>query len=123
MGSDGVAQPFELATKQRGHTTFVTLHGEFDLAGKDQFQEELARSLGRDGMRRVVLDLRGLTFIDSSGLREILDLWKCSQRDGFDLTIVRGGSRIAQIFKLVGFDDALPMVDDDSPLPRPPSSA
>lgn len=70
----------------------------------------------------MVLDLRGLTFIDSSGLRSIIDLWRRSQEDGFDLTIVRGRPSIAQIFELVGLDGVLPTVDDHSPLPDRVSS-
>jgi anti-sigma B factor antagonist len=98
--------PLELATEQRGHSTFIRLHGEFDLACKEQF-EGLAKSLGRDGLREVVLDLRGLTFIDSSGLRSIIDVWKRSRDDGFDLTIVRGGPSITRVFELVGLGGIL----------------
>jgi anti-sigma B factor antagonist len=108
------SKPLEMATEQQGHTTFLRFRGELDLAAKERFRE-VAESLERNGLRRVVLDLRGLTFIDSSGLRAIIDLWKRSQDDGFDLTIVRGGPSIARVFELVGLDDVLTTVDGNSP--------
>jgi anti-anti-sigma regulatory factor len=55
---------FELHTTQ-GETTCIALLGEFDLIGLDQLEEELQRADSRRG--RVVLDLRGLKFIDSTG--------------------------------------------------------
>jgi anti-sigma B factor antagonist len=121
MESD-FSTPFEMATEQQAHTTFVRLRGEFDLAGRERFRK-VAESLGRSGLRRVVLDLRGLTFIDSSGLRWIIDLWKRSQDDGFDLTIVRGSPSIARVFELAGLDDVLTTVEDHSPVQDPTRSS
>jgi len=106
-------RPFEAVKEQRGQTTFVSLHGEFDLACKERFQE-LADSFPREGLRRVVLDLRGVTFIDSSGLRSIIDLWKGAEGGGVEFAIVRGGPSIQHIFELVGLDGVLPTVDGRS---------
>ena len=111
-----LSEPFQVATEHQGHTTFVRLYGEFDLATEESFAE-FTRPLGRNGMRRVVLDLRGLTFIDSSGVRLIISLWKRSQSDGFDLTVVRGDENITKVFEVLGLDGVLP-VEDHSPAPN-----
>jgi anti-anti-sigma factor len=47
----------------------ISLTGELDLSGAGPLDEELDRLAAEDGVRRVVLDLRGLEFMDSSGLR------------------------------------------------------
>ncbi len=56
---------FELHTTRRGETTCIALLGDFELVGLDQLEQELHRADSRPG--RVVLDLRGLKFIDSPG--------------------------------------------------------
>jgi anti-anti-sigma factor len=55
---------FELHTTRHGETACIALLGEFDLVGLAQFKEELQRAESRGG--RAVLDLRGLSFIDST---------------------------------------------------------
>jgi hypothetical protein len=58
-------QRFELHTTQQGETTCIALLGEFDVAGVEQLEEELRRADKEGG--RLVLDLRGLKFTDSTG--------------------------------------------------------
>ena len=58
-------QRFELHTTQQGETTCIALLGEFDVAGVEQLEEELGRAEKEGG--RLVLDLRGLKFTDSTG--------------------------------------------------------
>ena len=107
---------FEIAKEQNASMVSVRLYGEFDLAWEPYFRE-LSESLRNNGLRHVVLDLRGLTFIDSSGLRSILALWDCAKEDGFDLTIVRGAPPVHKVFAMTGLDGVLPIVADGS-VPR-----
>ena len=58
-------QRFELHTTQQGATTCIALLGEFDVAGVEQLEEELRRADKEGG--RLVLDVRGLKFTDSTG--------------------------------------------------------
>jgi hypothetical protein len=65
---DGMSEswpPFELHATRQGETTCIALLGEFDVAGVKQLEEELRRAEERGG--RLVLDLRGLKFTDSTG--------------------------------------------------------
>ena len=47
----------------------IALTGELDLSGAPALDEEIDRLAGEEDVRRVVLDLRELEFMDSSGLR------------------------------------------------------
>ena len=49
----------------------IALSGELDLSGAPALDEEIDRLAADDGVRQVVLDLRGLEFMDSSGLRVV----------------------------------------------------
>ena len=49
----------------------ISLTGELDLSGAGPLEEEIDRVVAADGIRKVVLDLRELEFMDSSGLRMV----------------------------------------------------
>jgi anti-anti-sigma factor len=67
------------------------------------------------GFHRLIVDLRGMTFIDSTGLGVIVDLWKRSREERFDLELVRGPETIQRAFKLAGLEELIHTVDDSSP--------
>lgn len=88
----------------------VRLKGEFDLAGVPAFDEELERDPGpHEGT--VVLDMRDLTFLDSSGLRAVLMADRRIRADGRRFVVVRGSERVARVLELTGVDDRLELVD------------
>jgi anti-anti-sigma factor len=60
----------------------------------------------------VVLDLREVGFMDTSGLRYVLELNDRAARDGFQLRLVRGPAAVQRVFEVSGLDSRLPFVDD-----------
>ena len=79
----------------------LALIGELDLAVADQFSARL-RDLAGDGVV-VRLDLAGLEFIDSSGIRELLAAISAARRDGRRLEIGSDlTSQVRRLFELVG---------------------
>lgn len=106
-----------METEERADAVHVALHGEFDMARAEEVETHLAH-VSRDGAeRRVVLDLRGLTFLDSSGLRVIIMAGARSRRDGPPLTVVRGPEQVQSVFEITGMDRELRMVDDPTEAP------
>jgi anti-anti-sigma factor len=69
------------AQVDEGEPPVVALRGELDLTGATVL-EPLAARLGADGASHVVLDLGGLDFVDSSGLRTLLELARDLARVG-----------------------------------------
>ena len=57
-------------------------------------------ALRRAGAREVVVDLHGVTFVDSYGLRVLLALRNAAARDGFRLTLVPGPASVQRLFDL-----------------------
>jgi anti-sigma B factor antagonist len=83
-------------------TSVVSVHGELDLDAADELREAL-----RNGERRghrVVLDLVGATFVDSTALGIIAGAAKQLDGSGGSLTVVVSDPRIVRIFKLTGLD-------------------
>jgi anti-sigma B factor antagonist len=83
-------------------TTVVSVHGELDLDAADHLREALQKG-DRPG-HRVVLDLVGATFVDSTALGIISGAAKQLDGSGGSLTVVASDPRIIRIFKLTGLD-------------------
>ena len=68
---------------------------------------------GTERHARLVLDLRGLSFMDSAGLHLLVALHERAQRDGFQLTLVAPAAPADKAIRLSGLDRALPFVAAD----------
>ena len=69
-----------------------------------------------------MLDLRGLTFIDVLGLRELIRQNEYARSKRHNLAVVRGTDAIHRVLELTGVQDQLVLVDDPADLVPPPSS-
>jgi anti-anti-sigma factor len=100
-----------------GTTVRLAPAGDLDLGTADVLAHAL-RSAVVEGATDVVLDLRGLEFIGSAGITQLLQFDQLGREEGFRLTIVRGLSRVQRVFELMGLDERLPFVDAaDRPVP------
>ena len=76
-GGVGMVAQFESAVDRDGNgTVVIACSGDLDLSTRDQFEQALETAID-DDVRVLRLDLRGLQFIDSTGLRELI----CAERD------------------------------------------
>jgi anti-anti-sigma factor len=76
-----------------------------------------------DGVRHIVLDLRGLTFMDMPGLRELIRQNEFARTNHHNLAVVRGTSAIDRVLRLTDVDQQLVLVDDPDDLVPPPLPA
>lgn len=103
---------FELAVETGdGRVTFIP-RGELDLATAPELEERVLAAL-RDGEQDVVLDLRELTFMDSTGVRTIVAAHQVSVESGRSLRVVRPprDSAVSRVIEISGIDEALGLVD------------
>ena len=101
---------FTCAVQPERDRVRIRLTGELDLAGVEPLEREVA-SLLDSGSRSLLLDLRGLTFLDSSGLRCVLMLARRAGTEGFRLELIQGGDNVRRLFELTGTSLALPFVE------------
>ncbi len=81
------------------------------MAAEAQFESELRAALDSDASH-LVLDLRGLDFMDSTGLKLLIALNERSRKDGVRLWIVKNNDDpIATVLRVTGLDKVLPVVD------------
>ena len=100
-----------LHTYQGPDSVRVAVSGELDLSSALVFEEELRRIEENSGEALLVLDLRSLKFMDSTGLRLILSAHARAINSGRKLAIIEGGEAIRRIFRLTGVIERLNVVD------------
>lgn len=106
---------FDLRSTHDSTGARLSFTGELDLASADRVQEEIER-IEHDKPERIVLDLRGLTFMDSTGLRIITSADGRARAQGRRLTIVQGPDAVRRVFAITRLDERLDIVDDDESL-------
>jgi anti-anti-sigma factor len=101
---------FRLEERQDGDRTVLAAHGELDLATVDVVRARLDAL--RAERRPVVLDLDALAFIDSTGIRLVLQAAEDRNGSGWDFTITHGSPTVRHVFASASIEDRLPYADE-----------
>ena len=112
-----------LAVEAHAHrrTALVALRGELDLVTVSKVAEvfdDLDPQAA--GVRHIVLDLRGLTFIDVIALHELIKQNEYARSNRHNLAVVRGTKPIQRVLEPTGVAEQLVLVDDPDDLVPPP---
>jgi anti-sigma B factor antagonist len=102
--------PFRCETGRDGQHAWVRPIGELDLDTAPLLDVELATARA-GGAGTVVLDLRGLTFMDSTGLRLVIRWDTAGREEGFEFAIVPGTEVVQRVFRLTGMDAHLQVAE------------
>jgi anti-sigma B factor antagonist len=94
---------------------WVRPFGELDLDSVHRVEAALSR-LREEDCADLVLDLRGLTFMDSTGLRLVIRWDTAAREGGFRFAIVPGDEVVQRVFRLTGMDEHLAVAE---PPPEP----
>ena len=86
----------------------VEVEGRLDAAAASQLEADLW-SLLAEGKSKIVVDLGGVSYISSTGLRVLLVAIKEARRDGGDLRLCRLSPRVHDIFRMAGFTAIFPI--------------
>jgi anti-anti-sigma factor len=102
----------------------LAIGGELDLASVGEAQAALAL-VQAPGLKRIVLDLRLLELIDSSGLRLLVDAERRARRQGQSLVIAaHPDGAVRKLLSIVLLSERIPVVDhpdDAAATPVPPA--
>jgi anti-sigma B factor antagonist len=101
-------------TRDNGALAVVVPRGELDLSGAAVLEAELERLARDSALRTVVLDLRGLEFIDSSGLRLVILTDMRWREAGRRFALVRGPETVHRVFEITQMNERLEFVADPS---------
>jgi anti-anti-sigma factor len=100
---------FELSVSAVGGVRVVTLSGELDIDTMGEVNDALAIA---NGLSTTVVDLRELTFIDSSGVSGLLAAARRAREGGTWICCVPGPPSVQRVFELTGVDTVIDWVDE-----------
>jgi anti-sigma B factor antagonist len=90
----------------------VAVSGDLDMAGTLRLEPQLDALVEDERLDLLVLDLANVDFIDSVGLRLLVETHLRTERGGPRLAIVRAGTSVRRILGLAGYESVLPLADD-----------
>lgn len=104
----------DVSLERRGDLAIVRVRGDIDLANRDTLLH-LMIGEARDGVRRVVLDLEQVEYIDSAGVRLVFEATRALESLGTDLALVRPERPyVARILALAAVEHAVGVFDDEA---------
>jgi anti-anti-sigma factor len=101
----------QFETSRNGTVAIVRPVGELDLSGASVLESELDRLTEEPELSAVVLDMRELEFMDSSGLRLVVMADMKARDAGRRFTLVRGGETVHRVFEITRMSERLEFVD------------
>jgi len=109
MDSDPV--PFAVQRHERGSAIVVEVSGEIDLSTADLVRTQATAP----DKQRIVLDLRQVGFMDTSGIRLVVELMRAEDEGGAKLAIAADGDAVLRLLDMAGLKPKLrlaPTVDE-----------
>ena len=101
--------PFEVTVQRDGELATVVVSGELDLATVTQLSTTVAEH-GDAGL--LVLDLNAVTFIDSTGVRVLIQADRACARSGSRLVVLAGDGPVRRLLDLCRLDGRLALVTE-----------
>ena len=115
--SQPLYEPFSCEVQTKGAAAHVLPAGELDILSTPQLQQRLSQ-LRADGCKAIVLDLREVSFLDSTALHLLSQWTDASNLDGFDFSVRLGSPHHRRLVELTGLAAKLHLVADaDGPTP------
>ena len=87
---------------ENGVTVYV-LEGRIDTAGAVDLDLAL-QAAAANGKNKMILDMAGVRYIGSAGLRTMADVLTKNQKAGGDLKLVALNHRVLRVLRIIGFD-------------------
>jgi anti-anti-sigma factor len=100
---------FGIDVREGPEGTVVTPRGELDMATAGELRDALAAVEGP-----LTLDLSALRFVDTSGLRLVLEVTDQSRRDGRAFAVVPGIPAVQRLFEVAGVTELVPFTEGPS---------
>ncbi len=101
---------FSVETGSLGDATVVRLNGDLDLSTAKR-AEQAIEDAEQASPPTLVIDLRGLSFMDSTGLRVVVSADKRAVRYNRRLVIIQGPAAVRRVFEITRLDERLQIVD------------
>jgi anti-sigma B factor antagonist len=99
-------------TTRDGTVAVIAATGELDISGAAVLEAELERLAAEPDIGTVVLDMRRLEFMDSSGLRLVVLADMRAREAGRRFVLVRGSETVHRVFEITRMSERLDFISD-----------
>lgn len=94
--SENVLGPLTISTQPAGNAVVITATGDIDLSGSPLLRQELKKHQGK----KIVVDLAGVPYMDSSGLATLVEAMQAARRGSGQLVLCNLSDRVRSIFTI-----------------------
>lgn len=105
-----VQNQFQVDVRRQASATIVAVRGELDLASGPELETQLEKISGPE-TQLVIVDLRQLDFMDSTGLSILVRAHQRLSDEGCEIALVKGSQQVQRLLDLTGVADRLRLVD------------
>jgi anti-sigma B factor antagonist len=100
---------------RKGDDQVIALDGELDMASAGPIENELLRAVSGD-CGRVVVDLRELRFLDSTGVHLLANAYARCAHEGTTMKVLVGNGAVRRVLEVCGMVERLACAEDEAPL-------
>jgi anti-anti-sigma factor len=107
VSDESFARPFRIETGQSEGLREIRASGELDSGTCDALLEAFEQAIAGPGQKAVSLDLRAVSFIDSSGMRTMIQIERDAKAAGIELTVVPPPDDVIELLRTAGIAERM----------------
>ena len=104
----------EIQVESSGNRRIVRIQGKITFEYCPVLQSRLD-SVVDEGAREIVIDFKGVPFIDSSGVGEVLRLFKRMRENGGEVILMNPNQKLRDLFSMYRFEQFMKILEDTGP--------
>ena len=117
----GMTMTMEYTTRQSNDVTILDLTGRLSLGeavafgpGSGLILSETVRELAKKGRKNILLNLAGVTYVDSSGVGQLVGAMTSARRQGVSLKLLRPNRQVLDLLKMSKLDTVFDISEDEA---------
>lgn len=111
--SDGQLIPFAVrCSRADGGPLVAAVSGDVDIANAGELVDAVLTGVEANAKAGVVLDFTTVAFMDSTGLRAILEIARRLDEEAAGIVVINPAGSVRKLLSLAGLDDRIPVVED-----------
>jgi anti-anti-sigma factor len=105
----------DISFREFDDVTILDLWGKSTISGgESELLSSHLRELVAKGVRKLLLNIRNLSQVDSSGVSIIIETYASLRRHGGDLKLLRPGGQVLQVLNVFRLLDIIPSFEDEA---------
>jgi anti-anti-sigma factor len=106
--------PLEISIRESEGVTIVDLKGRASIGPNTDRLDHDLRKLAAAGVRKILVNLAGLTMVDSSGIATIAGTYVSLAREGGSLKLMRPSDRVREVLTVMRILNSIPTFEDEA---------